>query len=319
MTPAIRLGDRTVRMRRPRPPASPRIRRERLTLGGIATRTLSCEGSGVPAVLLHGWTDNADTWLDVLDRLALAGRPAIAYDLPGFGAAPPLDGGPVLDQLTEFADAAVRRAAAAAGTDVVVCGNSLGGWVALRLAERESLPLAGTVLLGPAGIRMARLFFAADRIPAVAALIGLPAPVPAAVVRGVAGQLFRRFGISRPDAVESAVVDRYARFMSDRATIAERIGYAKRLGSELDHPFDPGRIRVPVIAIWGDTDRLCPPGGAEDLARMLPEARIEVVPGCGHLPQAECPDLVVEAITELAGERDRRRAGGPRQRQPGKP
>lgn len=300
MSPAIRLGDRTVRIRRPRPASSSRIRRERTSVAGVDTRSLSCQGSGRTAVLLHGWTDNADTWLDVLDRLALEERPAIAYDLPGFGVAPPLDDGPVLDQLTEFADAAVRRAAAVSGTDVVVCGSSLGGWVALRLAERESAPLAGVVLLGPAGIRMARLFFAADRIPAVAALIGLPAPVPRAVVRGVSGRLFRRFGISRPDAVEDAVVDRYTRFMSDRATIAQRIGYAKRLRPELEHPFDPERIRVPVIAIWGDSDRLCPPGGAEELARMLPEARIEVVPGCGHLPQAECPDLVVEAIAELA-------------------
>ena len=154
--------------------------------------------TGPPALLLHGWLDNADTWLAVLDRLSVAGRPAIAYDLPGFGSAPPLSAGSVLDQLVEFAAAAVVDAAEESGGEVVVAGNSLGGWVALRLAETRDLPLAGVVPIGPAGIRMAPLFFTLDRVPAVSRIIGVPAPVPPAVVRWVAGRLYRTPGVRRP-------------------------------------------------------------------------------------------------------------------------
>ena len=58
-----------------------------------------------------------------------------------------------------------RRPPSGPGRKVVVAGNSLGGWAALRLAERGDLPLAGIVPIGPAGIRMAPAFFTLDRVP----------------------------------------------------------------------------------------------------------------------------------------------------------
>ena len=97
------------------------------------------------------------------------GRPGIAYDLPGFGTAPPLEPSSVLDQLVDFAAAAVRDAAEESGRDVVLAGNSLGGWVALRARRARDLPLAGIVPIAPAGIEMAPFFFTADRIPVVSA------------------------------------------------------------------------------------------------------------------------------------------------------
>ena len=122
-----------------------RLRSRQVQVGAIETRAVSSNGEGVPTVLLHGWLDNADTWLAVLDRLSVDGRPAVAYDLPGFGTAPPLGAGSVLDQLVDFAAEAVELAAERSGGKVVVAGNSLGGWVALRLAQDPDLPLAGIV------------------------------------------------------------------------------------------------------------------------------------------------------------------------------
>src|SRR3954468_23137820 len=58
----------------------------RLELAGTRTRALELEGRGPPVLLLHGYADSADTWRAVLDRLARAGRRALAVDLPGFGA-----------------------------------------------------------------------------------------------------------------------------------------------------------------------------------------------------------------------------------------
>ncbi len=278
-----------------------RLRSREVEVGGVTTRAVSSAGDGIPSVLLHGWLDNADTWLSVLDRLSVAGRTAIAYDLPGFGAAPPLGAGSVLDQLVEFAAAAVELAAEEAGTEVLVAGNSLGGWVALRLAELEDLPLAGVVPIGPAGIRMAPLFFTLDRVPAVSRIIGVPAPVPPAVVRSVAGRLYRSLAFAEPGAVDKTVVDRFTRFHFERPVIRERLEYAKRLRPELEHPFDPSLIRVPVTVIWGDADRLCLVEGAAELAEALPEAKVEILQGVGHTPQIEAPDVVVAAIRELAG------------------
>jgi pimeloyl-ACP methyl ester carboxylesterase len=298
--PTIRLGgDSQPRPGDGRAPTA-RLRSREVEVGGVPTRSVSSAGEGVPAVLLHGWLDNADTWLSVLDRLSVAGRAAIAYDLPGFGSAPRLGPGSVLDQLVDFAAAAVESAAEASGTKVVVAGNSLGGWVALRLAELSELPLAGVVPVGPAGIRMSPLFFTLDRVPAVSRIIGVPAPVPPAVVRGVAGRLYRSLAFADPGAVDKVVVDRFTRFHVERPLIRERIEYAKRLRPELERPFDPTLIDVPVTVIWGDADRLCMVDGAAELAEAVPQARIEILPEVGHTPQIEAPDVVVAAIAELA-------------------
>jgi pimeloyl-ACP methyl ester carboxylesterase len=271
-----------------------------VTVGGIETRSIFVDGSGAPAVLLHGWMDNADTWRAVLSGLAADGRPGVAYDLPGFGTAPAMEDRDVLDQLVEFAGAAVERAAEDSGRKVVLVGNSLGGWVALRAAGQLDLPLAGVVPIGPAGIDMAPFFFTADRIPVISRLISLPAPVPAAVVRSVVGRFYRTLAYAEPNRVDQVVVDRFTRQNLDRAEVSRRIGYAKRIRSHLADPFDADRIHCPVTVIWGDRDRLCMPKGAERLAELLPQARIEMLEGVGHTPQVESPDVVVSAIAGLA-------------------
>jgi pimeloyl-ACP methyl ester carboxylesterase len=299
--PAIRLGGDERPWREGAPGATARLRSRQVEVGGIETRAISTRGEGRPVVLLHGWLDNADTWLAVLDRLAVANHPAIAYDLPGFGNAPPLESGPVLDQLADFAATAVESAAEASGSEVVVAGNSLGGWVALRLAAQRDLPLAGIVPIGPAGVRMAPAFFTLDRIPAVSRIIGMPAPVPPSVVRSVAGRLYRSLAFADPAAVDQAVVDRFTRFHVDRPLIRERLEYAKRLRPDLADPFDGAAIEVPVNVIWGELDRLCPIAGADELAEAVPHAQIAVLPGVGHTPQVESPDVVVGAIAELCG------------------
>lgn len=299
MTPAIRLGDQG-----PTEPADPgapaaRIESKRVSVGGIETRANRTRGQGPPTLLLHGWMDNADTWLAVLERLAHRGCPAIAYDQPGFGTAPPLGPGSVLDQLTDFAEDAVVRAASESGSEVVVAGNSLGGWVCLRLAERSGLPIAGVVPIGPAGIKMAPLFFTVDRLPVVAQLIGMPAPVSPQITRNVVGRLYRAVAFGDPAAVDPAVVARFTRFNAERAAIRQRIDYAKRLREELDHPFEADKIELPVTVLWGERDRLCLPAGAKELAAALPHADVRMLPGVGHTPQVEAPEAVVEAIEGL--------------------
>jgi pimeloyl-ACP methyl ester carboxylesterase len=110
-----------------------------------------------PLILLHGFSDSADCWRPTLAALARRGRRAIALDLPGFGQAARLDReSSVLPQLDAFAAAAIEREAERFGGAVIVAGNSLGGCVALRAAEREDLPIGGIIPVAPAGLGMAR-------------------------------------------------------------------------------------------------------------------------------------------------------------------
>ncbi|HEY6760034.1 MAG TPA: alpha/beta fold hydrolase, partial [Baekduia sp.] len=183
-----------------------------LNLGGVRTRALELEGDGPPLVLLHGFADSADTWRRALDLLARHGRRALAVDLPGYGRADPLErDGSVLDQYRAFARAAVAYAAEQGGGDAVLVGNSLGGAVALHVAEDDDLPLAGIVPVAPAGLDMPRWFGIIEREPLVRALLAAPVPVPELLVRTVVGEAYRALAFARPRAAAAEVVSSFTR------------------------------------------------------------------------------------------------------------
>lgn len=119
--------------------------------GGVRTRELRQSGGGPPIVLLHGFTDSADTWRPLMRELTAAGREAVAVDLPHFGSAErPRPGGALLPAFDAFAADVVR--AADRGEGVVLAGNSLGGLVALRAAQNPDLAIRAVIAVGPAGL-----------------------------------------------------------------------------------------------------------------------------------------------------------------------
>ena len=172
-----------------------------MPLNGHRTRVLEVEGEGPGIVLLHGWGDSADTWRPLLAELAAIGRRAIAVDLPGFGRASGLGRGPLLPQLDDFAAALVLEWSA--GEPVVVAGASLGGAVALRLAEQGDLPIAGVVPVSPAGLERPGWFAGVERDPIVRRLLDMPMPVPSALVRSLVGADGRGSTRARPSATWS--------------------------------------------------------------------------------------------------------------------
>lgn len=274
----------------------------RLTLGDFETRVLELEGDGIPILLFHGYADSADTWRHVLDRLARSGRRAIAVDLPGFGTAGQLSSAAILPQLDEFALAAVRYLAGRPRHPVLAVGNSLGGCVALRLAERHASYLAGVVGVAPAGLEMTRLLHLVQRDPLLHSLLALPAPVPSIVIRAAVARLYVRLAFGSPRTVDEAVVSSFTWHLRDRASVARVLGIAHRLLPELRRPFQLERISSPVLLVWGDRDRLVFHSGAKRVLDAVPGARLEVLPDIGHCPQVEAPDDVAELLMEFCSE-----------------
>jgi len=174
-----------------------------MQIAGHRTRVLELEGSGPGIVLLHGWRDNADGWRPLLAALALCGRRAIAVDLPGFGQATSLGPGAILPQLDDFVLALVHQWGA--GEPVVVAGNSLGGCVALRLAEQaDQLPVAGVVPVAPDGLTDPGWFDGVERDPVIRALLDIPIPVPGALVRSLRATDGRRAHDATPFDLNAA-------------------------------------------------------------------------------------------------------------------
>ena len=269
----------------------------RLELGGYETRALELEGDGPPLLLLHGYSDSADTWRLLLDHLGRAGRRALALDLPGFGTADRLDERqPILPQLDRFAVAAVEWLET---SGAVVCGNSLGGCVALRLAEREDLGLAGAVPIAPAGLDMARWFAVIERDPVLRALLAAPVPIPRAVLHRVVGEVYKRLAFHRPRSVDPLVTQAFASHFTDRMVTGRLLAAGRRLIPELRAPFDLERISCPVLLVWGSHDVMVFQTGAERVIAAAAEAELVTIEECGHCPQLEAPDRLAELLLDF--------------------
>lgn len=270
-------------------------------IAGHHTRVLEIEGDGPPLLLLHGFADSADTWRMVLDRLGRTGRRAMAIDLPGFGTCTTIDpDAGILPQLDSMVASAVGRLAEETGEQVVVSGNSLGGCASLRAAQNPDLPITAVAPIAPAGLDMPVWFSIIERDPFLRALLGSGLPIPPPVTRLAVARLYRTLAFSDTSGIPPQVLHTFAGHLQDRRSVSRIMGIGKRLLPELRDPFAFDRIEVPVLLVWGDRDRMVTHKGSRHILEALPDTRYELIEGCGHCPQLETPDRVVDALLEFA-------------------
>ena len=266
-----------------------------MVLGGFETRLLELEGEGPTLLLFHGFADSADTWRHALAELGRHDRRAVAVDLPGFGTASDLKPGKLLPQYDRFAYALAARYAD--GEGVVAVGNSLGGTVALRLAEHGDLPLEGVVPVSPAGLEMARWLALIEREPLMRFV--LATPVPGWVVRAVVAELYRRLAFASPGTIDRKVVSSFCSHFPDRSRAGSYIATAHRLLPELRDPFDLERVACPVLLVWGEKDAMVFPTGADRVLDTVPDSRLELIEDCGHCPQLETPERFASLLLDF--------------------
>jgi pimeloyl-ACP methyl ester carboxylesterase len=234
-------------------------------------------GEGRPILWLHG-EDGLDPDASFLDRLAGLGR-VIAPSHPGFGHSPDADRIDTVDDLSYlYLDLLVERDA----RDVVLVGDSLGGWIAAEMAVKCTARLSRLVLVAPLGIKVG------DRetrdIPDIWALD------PDEVLR-----------LQYADPARAAVD--YTTLSEDRVTVIARDRQATALYAWEPYFHNPKlrerlhRVDVPTLILWGADDRFVAAdhyGAAYRAA--IPGARLETIPGAGHFPHLERPDAMAERI-----------------------
>lgn len=269
------------------------VEERKIEANGLQTRYLAA-GSGPPLVLLHGNGTSAADWSWVLPALARTNR-VYAPDLPGFGGG--VQPAPCYSPAALAASTSLYLDALGIGNAAVV-GHSLGGLVALHLALREPDRVSSLGLVSSAGLgRAVNPALAASVLPgygeiAVAWsrtppgnaqrmwLLPLLFARPWRVPRGWLREQSRL--AARPGALEAGLAGMRAMIQPP----GQREVLLKRLP----------QLEMPALVIWGACDKIFPATQSRDAARRLPDARLYVIPGCGHLPHVECPDRFSEVL-----------------------
>ncbi|MDF5751593.1 alpha/beta fold hydrolase [Spongiactinospora sp. TRM90649] len=244
-------------------------------------------GSGPPLVLLHGIGHHWQAWLPVLDLLAAA-HDVIAIDLPGFGASPPLPPGTPYDMDT-LADAVEDFCADLGVREPHVAGNSMGGYLALTLAARGVV--ASATALSPAGFwNHPELIYARIVLTAMRAYTQRVPDRKAETVaasasgRGIAAALL----VARPDRLSPAALAAAGRALRDSAGFDETV-------EALALVMPPAPAKSPITIAWGERDRLLVRRQAVRAARWSGQ-RVRLLPGCGHVPMSDDPELVAQVV-----------------------
>src|SRR5262249_61601688 len=69
--------------------------------------------------------------------------------------------------------------------------------------------------------------------------------------------------------------------------------------AELDLRAELARVNVPALVVVGEQDEATPPPMSHELAALLPDARLKIIPGCAHVPQLQAPDVFLETISDF--------------------
>jgi pimeloyl-ACP methyl ester carboxylesterase len=208
-----------------------------------------------------------------------AGAPVIVPTHPGFDGTPRV---PWLDSAADVADAYLDLLETLGLNDVMVIGNSVGGWIASEMALRDIQGrVTSLVLLNATGIRPE----SADQVTDI---------------RGLAPQAISKLSTHNP----ALRLDPSALSEEQRA-----VGAANQqvlaLYSGRDFLFAPKlrrrlhRVAVPALVAWGEEDGILTPGYGRAYAAAFPNGHYKAIAEAGHLPQIEQPGAVLSAIGDF--------------------
>jgi pimeloyl-ACP methyl ester carboxylesterase len=255
------------------------------------------KGTGKPLVLLHGFTSSTYSWKDVFEPLSQNFR-VIAVDLKGFGFSGKPDGdysrraqatlvGHLLDYLK------IEKA--------WLCGNSMGGEIALNFALQNPQRVAGLILIDSAGVNVTGSGSLAPRY--------LLLPVVGRVLTALAltSDKLVRQGLEKSFYDQTKVTnERVAYYYRPLKTRGGQLATVRARTQANEFPIEPEleRISMPTLIIWGAQDALIPLEAGYKINKLIKESKLVIFDSCGHLPQEEMPARVVDEVTTFIAGRE---------------
>jgi pimeloyl-ACP methyl ester carboxylesterase/CRP-like cAMP-binding protein len=252
------------------------------------------------ALLIHGWSSS---WYAMSPLIKLLGQRfrAIAIDLPGYGASPPL---PERVTIPAYADILANFVERVTDGPVVLVGHSMGGMTSLTMALRHPEVVERMVLIDPT---------ISGRLSQAINLTISPIT------------MMERFGLGSwlVSSFERTIVGITDRIMRP-VSFAERSGITRnehlRIQADVRHP-GQGKVRAecffamrdndlrgklsqiqaPSLVLWGAEDNTVPLRDAGVVADEWPTADLRIIPKAGHWPHFETPDAVRRQVAAFLG------------------
>jgi pimeloyl-ACP methyl ester carboxylesterase len=237
--------------------------------------TVADVGQGRPILLLHGGAGPRSVASFAQLLSAQGNFRVLSPTHPGFDGTPRPDWLTTIGGLAEVYDKLLNQLQL---SGVTVIGSSIGGGIAAELAIRGSPRVSGTVLADAVGISVEGHPVADAFSLTLDQLTDLSYHNPAK---------FRIDLSSFTDAQRQAMG-------ANRAALAV---YGAK--TSLPDPTLLGRlhgVRVPVLVVWGESDRVADPEYGRAFAAAIPGGRFQLLSGTGHMPMLETPDQLLAAI-----------------------
>jgi pimeloyl-ACP methyl ester carboxylesterase len=252
--------------------------------------------AGPPVLFVHGLGGAWQNWLENIPRVAQERR-VFALDLPGFGRSEMPRAEISIPGYGRCVDEFCERVGL---EEVVLVGNSMGGFVAAETAAQFPARVERLVLVSAAGVSITNLM----RRPVqtwgrVAAALGSygAANTRAAITRPVVRHLALGFVMRHPTRLR-------ADLCWEQVHAAGTPGFRDALDALLDYDFRDrlGDIACPTLIVWGKEDMLVPVRDADEFERLIPNARKILMNDTGHVPMLERPVKFNDCLMEFLAE-----------------
>lgn len=256
---------------------------KRINIPG-ATLSVNDAGDGSPILFVHGFPLDHTMWREQVADLSRDFR-CIVPDLRGFGQSTVTEGKVTMEQFAD--DLAALLDALAIAEPVVLCGLSMGGYIAWQFVRRHAARLKTLILCdtraAPDSPEAAanRLKLADDVVPLGPELV-VKSMLPRLITPG-----FKVRELSWIEEVRQVML----------ATNSHGIAAASRgMAERADARPWLATIECPALVLVGEQDAISPPAEMSEIASTLPRATFRVIPDAGHLAPLENPQPVNEAI-----------------------
>lgn len=242
-------------------------------------KTVELGNKGPELLLLHGLFGALSNWDTVAPKFADYSKP-IALHLPIL-TAPRAD--VKIKSLALYTEAFIRQRSLA---PVAICGNSLGGHVALRLCLARPELVDCLILTGTSGLYEH-------------SVDSLPVRPDEKFVREHMARVFYNQQFVTDEAVAEIV-----NICSNRNNVLNLIHAARSAKKDNLHDLLP-QIQCPTLLLWGEDDLVTTMDVAETFKRQIPNSKLVTIKGCGHAPMIEHPEWFSSEVEKFLAENSR--------------